>query len=185
MNTSQLPYTQQMQTHEANVRGTYISIACDYEQLMDDLIVLCELEKIFPAGFDEKSDGEIIQEINGYKTKWVTSVEMGKKFRKCKDGLVKYSQTYFDDFSPHFIVISDLIQDRNLMAHGYSNYDVQQESGKIFILFENVQQGKKEEKLIEVRPYIAKLEKYRKGIMELMGLTLTLRMEIFGKRHIA
>jgi hypothetical protein len=182
---AKLPFDQKMQVHEVNVRGTYLSIACDSERLMDDLISLCELDIIFPTGFDKINDEDVIEEIRKYKIKKITWVEMGKKLFRCKQKLEKYNKSYFDSFSKYFEDISDLVQDRNLMAHGYSDYDIQQEAGKIFILFENVVHGKREEKIIEVKTFLSNLETHRKGIMELIGLTVQIRAENFGKRHIA
>ena len=71
MQITDLPYTQQMQSKEAVVRGTYISIACDYERIMDDIIALYEVDKAFPNGYDTKSNEEINIGLENYKRKYI------------------------------------------------------------------------------------------------------------------
>ncbi len=181
---SHLPRTQQMLVYEANIRGAYISISCDSERLMDDLVALCELGKIFPTGLDEKTDDEIIKTIIAYKVRLITSLEMGKKLDRCQKGLKNYNQNYFEEFNKHFTVIADLVKDRNLMAHGYTDFDIHQNPNQVLILFENVERGKKKEKVIDFQPFIMQLERYRSVIMELLELVVRLRIENFGNRNI-
>jgi len=180
---SNLSYAQKMQVHEVNARGTYLSISCDYERVMDDIISLCQIEKVFSSGFANLNDEEINNALKDYQTRLIIWLEMGKKFNLCKRLLGEYNNEYFESFSKYFVIISDLVQDRNLMAHGYSDYDIAQEKGKILILFENVEKGKRIKKVIEVKSYLQKLSTYREGIMELANLALQLRKEIFSERH--
>lgn len=177
-----LPRTQKFQFHEANVRGTYLSIACDYERLLDDLYIYSDITKIFPKGFGNNTDKEIIAIINEYKTRKVSHLEMGKKYQTSKDNMEVNFKNHFNDFSPHFTVIESLIAYRNLMAHGYTRYDIPQVPGKICILFENNVKGKITKHTINVKLFLMQLSKYREGIMELVGLVLALRKEIFGNR---
>jgi hypothetical protein len=153
--------------------------------VIDDIISLCQIEKIFPSGFDTLTDDEINIALKDYQIRLITWKEMGKKFDLCKQLLSKYNNAYYGDFSKYFSVIRDLVQDRNLMAHGYSDYDIEQEKGKILILFENVENGKRIKKIIEVKSFLQKLLAYREGIMELAYLALQLRKDIFGERHLA
>ena len=178
-----MDFTQRMQFHEINVRGTYLAIACDYERVMGDLIALFDLEVIFPNGFDSISNEEIMEGMTLYKSKKITELTMGIKLKKCKEKLEKFNKYYFDQFLNQFISIGELVDDRNLMAHGYTHYEVEQQEGKIFIFFENVQHGVIKGKIIEVNTYLDKLQiTHRKVIMQLARLNLSIRQDKFGHR---
>jgi hypothetical protein len=184
-----LPFTQKMQFHEAYVRGLFISIACDYERIMDDIIALCEMEKIFPSGFENLSDEDIIAQINEYKIQFITWKEMGKKLdKKCVPLLKLYNSEYFNKYEKCFDIVRDLVQDRNLMVHGYSDYNEQQNEKGISISFTNIVQNQKKKtlkkKIIVIQPYIKNLERYAIGIIELSELPLRMRKEVFGNRNI-
>ena len=167
MDFSHLPFTQQMQVHEANVRGVYLSIACDYEQLMNDVIFLCGL------GEGEKpANGEII----AFKNQHLRHLEMGKKFRRTKRALEKYNPEYFKDFHPYFDIIERLVMYRTILSHGYSSYDPNQKD-KSFIVFEHLYQGKVYTERIVIYPFLTQMEHYRSCIMELAGLCALLRKE--------
>jgi len=167
MNISQLPFTQQMQVHESHVRGVYISIACDYEQLMDDVIYLCELET---------GPLTLTDEIISHKLRYICHLEMGKKFRRTKEGLKNYNIQYFQDFTPHLDIIEKLVKYRTILAHGYSSYDEHQKD-KSFIDFKYFYKGKEHTERIIIYPFLTKMEQYRSSIMELAGLTVLLRKE--------
>jgi len=51
------------------------------------------------------------------------------------------------------------------------------------IHFQNSERGKWGELAIIVQPFLLQLSKYRDAIMELIGLTLTIRKEKFGNGH--
>ena len=166
MRFHELPFVQQMQVRESNVRGTYICIACDFESLMEDLIVLCELpeEKLNAAGVLEM------------KLKKTTQLEMGKKYRRAKDGLEKYNSEYHNDFLPHFTVIAKLVKYRTILAHGYSEFDPHQKDNT-WIAFNYHDKGKMKQEKIIILPFIMQLEEYRKSIMELAGLVVQIRKD--------
>lgn len=158
---SHLPFAQQMQVREAHVRGLYISIACDYERLMDDLIVLCELDRA--------------SNVAEYKTKHLVHLEMGKKFRRSKTGLEKAFPNHYSDFLPHFGVIERLVKFRTILAHGYSEYD--DNGDPSYIIFEHHHKGKILREKVVIDPFLNELRHYQNSILELMGLTVLLRKE--------
>lgn len=181
-----LPHIQQMQIKEAIVRGTYISIACDYERLLDDIIALCEVDKVFPDGYDHLSSNGINEGLEAYKkTKGIQATEMGKKVKRSKECLEEYNKVHSDSFEQVFKVVSNMVKDRNLMAHGYTDLGLPQEQGKILIHFDNTNKtGKNTSTTIDVQPYLKELAGYRIGIESLMNLCMIIRGEIFGKRTI-
>lgn len=185
-NYARLPYTQRMQVHEANIRGTYLSISCDYERILDDIAALCQHQQVFPLGFEGLTNNQINDALDIHKLKFISFKTMGVKFELCKKLLKTYNQTLFDEFSEYFKTIKDLIADRNLMAHGYSDYDIPQEANKILIYFENTERSNSTvKKTIDVDAFLKNLMKYRHGIMEFAALALQLRKDIFGLRPTA
>lgn len=169
---SNAPFPQKMQFHEDNVRGTYISIACDFERLMDDLIALKEIDKVG----DRKTI--TVDQIMDYKKDKITHLEMGKKYARSKEALKQYNIDYYNDFIPHFEIIKSLVKYRTILAHGYSEYDEKQ-IDTTYIDFEFVYKGKRQKERIVIKPFLSDLNKYRHTIMELMGLTLKMRREVF------
>lgn len=157
-----MPFTQQMQIKEANVRGVYLSIACDYERLMEDLILLCELHRV--------------KSIENFKAKYLSELSMAQKLSRSKKALLKYNKIYYSSFLPHFKIIGNLVRYRNIMAHGHSNYDDTQKD-KSYIDFDYVIKKKPKKINIKITPFISELEGYRHSIMELLGLTFTIRRE--------
>ena len=160
---SHLPFTQQMQFKEANVRGVYLSIACDMEFLMDDIIAKCEIDNQ-----DERQE---------FRERKIIQLEMGKKLGRCIKSLSEYRNgIYYKKFSTQFDIIEKLVHYRNLMAHGYSEYD-EKKIDKSFIVFRNIDKGKKNEEKIEIMPFLINMEEYRSNLMRLLDLTSILSAE--------
>jgi hypothetical protein len=171
MNKEDLPFTQQMQIKEANVRGVYISIACDFERMMADIIANCEI--VNSAGRLE------------YKRKYINSLEMGKKVGRCEKVLKAYRNgIYYNKFSSQLNTLSGLVYYRNMLAHGYSNFDTNQKDMS-FIIFENTIKGKTVLEKIEVQPFLMQMELHRANIMQMMNLAFILSIERSNPRRIS
>jgi len=155
-----MPFTQQMQAKEALVRGTYLSISCDFERLMVDLIIMAEYEK-----------GSRHPKTLNDKRKITRDCSMGEKLRRCKTGMRKHSEHY-KYLGKHFRVINKLTQMRNMLAHGFSEFDNKQKV-KDYIVFRYVDNNYVEHAdKIMVQPFLALLEKYRKSIVVLYEFNL-------------
>lgn len=164
MQLQKLPFAQQMQFYEGSVRGVYLSIACDMEFLMSDIIA--KIEK-FPL-----VKGERLK----FKEDKIYQLEMGKKTRRCIDDLKDYRKgVYYNKFKPQFDIIETLVHYRNLMAHGHSDYD-DKKMDTSFIWFKNYK-GKKIIEKIMVAPFILEMETYRKNLMKLLDLIIILTAE--------
>ena len=71
---------------ESKVRGIYLTVACDFENLMSDVIAICE-----EANASKKN-------INRLKQPF----EIGAKLKRCKKAVEEYNKDYFDFFKPEF-----------------------------------------------------------------------------------
>jgi hypothetical protein len=162
-NLSEMPFTQQMQGKEALIRGIYLSISCDYERLLDDIITKCEVI--------EPERREL------YKMNKVRHLEMGKKLDRCRKALKKYNEFYYKVNEPYFKIIKELLKLRNMLAHGYSDYDENLQD-TTFITFNYLENYKPKTKQIEVFSFLMELETYRKSIMEFMQLVIYLAAEV-------
>lgn len=167
-----LPFTQQMQVHECHVRGVYLSIACDYEQLMEDVIALCESDQVSRP----INNGS----IKRYCIKYLTHLTMGKKLGRLSKKLKAYNEEYFNSLSEQFKIMDKLVEYRNILAHGYSNYDEKQLDTS-FIIFEHVDKGKLNTSNVSIKPFLLAYEHYRQCLNKLMELTVAMRAEIYHK----
>lgn len=160
-----LNYTQRMQFLEASVRGVYISIACDVERIMEDMIAQIEIDNP--------------KDRLSFKMRKICGLEMGMKLQRLDDGLKAYNARYYKYYKNELNIIRELVGYRNLLAHGYSDYD-DNKVDKRFITFTNIYRNKKDVVKIEVEPFLFQMEKYREGLKKLMTLTITLYNERAG-----
>lgn len=158
-----LPFTQKMQSKEAIVRGTYLSISCDFDRVMNEIVGLCEYYKIDST---LNKDG-----LSKYTFNKVRGLEMGTKFQRCKDAIFDLDQDIHNCNNGCFSIISKLITNRNLFAHGYSEYDPNNIDTS-FITFMNKERSANIIKTVIVDDFIAELEQYRKMAMGLMYLNI-------------
>ncbi len=164
------PFALQMYGFEAKVRGLYLTIACDIERMMCDVIAKCEVEA----------------EIEREAFKLKLPFEMGAKLKRCKEALEKYNKAYFDFFIPQFDAIEQLCKYRNMLAHGFSEYD-DNKVDKTFIIFKWVESavknpGEKTERVsktekILIRPFINQMNHYRDHVLQFMKLIAKLSEE--------
>ncbi len=103
-----MQYQIRMKAMDAKLRGMYLSLACDVERIMDDIITVCEIRE---KGLRLK-----------YKKDKIMGLEMGKKVYKCQNSLIKHREDLFEIYSPYLETIEQLVVYRNIMAHGYSEY---------------------------------------------------------------
>lgn len=155
------PFSLEMFGLESKLRGLYMTLACDFEKVMTDIIIMCEE--------DDPS------ERNNLELK--IPFEMGKKLQRCKRELIKYNPAYYNHFIPQFEAIEELLKYRNMLAHGFSEYD-DKKLNKSFIIFSWIERGKKKIDKIQVLPFIRKIEKYSKDI----SLLYTLHAKILEER---
>jgi len=155
------PFSLDMFGLEAKVRGLYLTLACDFEKVMVETIALCEEPD------DSKRQAFMIK----------MPFEMGKKLKMFKKSVMKYNKSYYNHFLPQFKIIGELVKYRNMLAHGFSQYDTNK-SDKSFIIFEWQHKGKLKSDRIEVKPFMNKILDYRIHI----GLIYTLHAKIAEER---
>ncbi len=156
------PFPLEMFGLESKVRGIYMTIACDFEKVMTEIISMCEEDDL-----SKRNDLEL-----------KIPFEMGKKLQRCKRELIKYNPAYYNHFIPQFEAIEELVKYRNMLAHGFSEYD-ENKLDKSFIIFSWLEKGKKKIEKILVLPFIKKIEKYSKDI----SLFYTLHAKISQERR--
>ena len=155
------PFSLDMFGLEAKVRGLYLTIACDFEKIMSDIIVKCE-----------EPDGSKREAL-----RLKIAFEMGKKLKRCEQELLKYNSAYYNHFIPQFEAIKELLKYRNMLAHGFSQYDPQK-IDKSFITFIWVEKGKERIDNINVKPFIKNILHFRDHI----SLFYTLHAKICEER---
>lgn len=158
------PFFLEMFGFESKVRGIYLTVACDFENLMSDVIAICE-----EADVSLRGDNRLNHPF-----------EMGAKLKRCKKALEVYNKEYFDFFMPEFNAIEKLCKYRTMLAHSFSEYD-NQELDKTFIIFhwvvnDNGKKEMKEEKIL-IAPFIKEILVYRKHVFQFMKLHAALEGE--------
>lgn len=144
---NEYPYALEMFGLESKVRGLYLTVACDFEKTMTEIISMCEEPDV-----DKRSSLEL-------KLRY----EMGKKLERCKAAVINYNIVYYNHFIPQFEVIESLLKYRNMLAHGFSYYD-DKKTDKKYISFSWSEKGKLKTDTIEVMPFVKSIEEYRKHI---------------------
>lgn len=161
---SKFPFSLQMYEQEAKVRGLYLTVCCDVERILSDIMAKCELDDI-----------SLREHYKSY-----LPFEMGAKLKMCKDVLERYNAEYYKFFTPEFEAFEELLKYRDMLAHGFTDYDDNQQD-KTFIDFYWVTGTKKnriwnKEKVI-IKPFVMKMLKYREHVMQLMKLLSALSNE--------
>ena len=157
-----LPFTQQMQTQEVNVRGLYLSISCDIEVLLVDIIAKCEIAN--PA---ERED---------FKVRKLAGLEMGKKLGRSVKSLTIYNPHLSAQFKTTFEMINDLLGLRNILAHSKISCDPNKKN-KSILWFNYVERGVRIKETREIKPLINELHAYRNELVKLMDLVIILNRE--------
>jgi hypothetical protein len=149
---------------ESKVRGIYLTVACDFENLMSDVIAICE-----EVNISQRSINRLTHPF-----------EMGAKLKRCKKALETYNNEYLIFFMPEFNVIEKLCKYRTMLAHGFSEYD-NKKLDKTFIIFNWVikQNGKNEMKSekIFIKLFIDEIDIYRRHVLQFMKLHAKLEEE--------
>lgn len=158
------PFFLEMFGFESRVRGIYLTVACDFENLMSDIISICE-----------ESDALLRSE-----NRLNHPFEMGAKLKRCKKALKAYNEEYFNFFTPEFNAIEKLCKYRTMLAHGFSEYDTQK-LDNTFIIFhwvvnDNGKKEMKEEKIL-IESFIKEILVYREYVFQFMKLHAALEKE--------
>ena len=157
-NIIQFPFSLQMYGQESKVRGLYLTISCDIERLLCDLIAKCEIDNP--------------NERNEFKL--TLPFAMGAKIVRCKDALGEYNIEYFNFVEPDFKEIELLLKYRNMLAHGFSEYD-DNKFDNSFIIFNWIEKDINNKRVhqtekIMVMPFIMKMKEYRNNVWKFMQL---------------
>lgn len=82
----QFPFYLRMMGAESRVRGIYLSVACDFENLMSDIIAICE-----ESDKDNLEDNRLKQPL-----------EIGAKLKRCKAVVEIHNKKYYDFLAQNF-----------------------------------------------------------------------------------
>ena len=126
MNKNNFSFELKMQDQEAKVRGIYLCVACDFERIMEHIILACEI--------DNKDDRE------AFRVKKLSHLTMGGKLGRFKKTVRKYNKEYFDSYNSVMKSIKKLIHYRNMLAHGLASYD-ENKADYSYIIFDWVVSG--------------------------------------------
>jgi len=155
-------YVLRMRELDIKTRGLYIAIACDIERMMDDIIAFCEI-----------SDPT---KQSNFKRDKIMHLEMGKKLARCVVQIEKYNSAYHQSYLSEFSIIADLVTYRNVMAHGYSEYD-NDETDERFITYYNKEKDKIARYIIEPRKFIENMLTFQESLLKLAELVQVLQAE--------
>ena len=115
-----------MQAKEVYLRGLYLSISCDIEYILVDIIAKCII--------DEPSQRE------SFKVRYFGNNSMGKKIVKAKESLKKYNENYYYEFKDCFKTIDNLLERRNIFSHSKIEGDIL-EQDKTVLTFNYIDKG--------------------------------------------
>ncbi len=151
-----------MQAKEVYLRGLYLSISCDIEYMLVDIIAKCII--------DEPSQRE------SFKVRYFGNNSMGKKIVKAKESLKKYNENYYHEFKDCFKTIDNLLERRNMFSHSKIEGDIL-EQDKTVLTFNYIDKGVRIIDTKKIDPLFTELLTYRTGIMRLVELVLILTKE--------
>ncbi|MEO8861458.1 MAG: hypothetical protein ABI358_08550 [Ginsengibacter sp.] len=153
MNDRDYPFALNMFGSEAKVRGLFITVACDFDVVISHMIMKCEEPD------KEKRDALFMR----------LPYEMGKKLNRCKKALKAYNEGYYNRFLVEFDAMKELLKYRNMLAHGYSQFDEKQLDDS-FIIFNWIEKGKLKIDKIALIPFYKNILRFRKHLSNLYEL---------------
>lgn len=157
----------EMQQIEGSVRGQYVALACDIERILENVITKCRVDNFM--------------DIPIYAFTKVRHLEMGKKLKDCKLELKKYNIDYYNRIQNEFVIMEDLVSMRNMLCHGYSDYD-EDRKDKSWIIFEYKEKSDKPKTIkIIVDDFLVKLADYRMAITGIYEVMILITKEKFIK----
>jgi hypothetical protein len=109
MDKSNIPFSVLLHAEEVRLRGLYLTITVDLEQVLNTLIAHC-----FRLDTDEIKT--FYHDKNG-KGKDLSKLTLEQKVEVCKKGLDKYFPKEFKEHDQNFTSIDTLRQVRNKFAH--------------------------------------------------------------------
>lgn len=151
-----------MRALDIKTRGVYIALACDIERMMDEIISSLEVDNV-----NERKD---------FRRDKIMHLEMGKKVNRCMKSLEKYNASYSLQYSPQFKIMEELVEYRNVMAHGYSEYDKDEKEEK-YIIYYNKEKNKIARYVIEPRKFIKNMKDFQESLLKLVDLIFLLAQE--------
>lgn len=160
MNKTVYPFGLRMFEAEAKVRGLFITVSCDFDMVVSHIIAKCEEPE------PSKRDTLILK----------LPYEIGKKLKRCKKDLEKYSNDYYIKYLPEFEAMEELLMYRNMLAHGFSQYD-ENKIDESFIIFIWKDEGKFKFDKVILRPFYQNIIRFRKHLSTLYELHYTMTQE--------
>lgn len=92
-----------MQKVEFELRGTYLSYACDIEWSLTEIICTCFIDKY--------------ENRDAFKVIMLEKVMFGKKLNIVRQAVKNYNEEYYQKYKGTFKVLDRLSSLRNLLAH--------------------------------------------------------------------
>ena len=154
-------FDQQVSINEMQMRGLYLSIACDVEFVLTDLICAC-----LASTNQQKED---------IKAALFEKVMMDRKIKMAKEVLQKYNTQHFEVNKPFLKKFEELKGYRNMLAHARITGDPESKDTNILVM-EFVQDGQNQQKKEHMNNLKAKLEGFRvavNGLLLLVALIYT------------
>jgi len=161
MEKKKYPFALRMFEAEAKIRGLFITVTCDFDIIISQIIVKCE--------------EPVISKRDSLRLK--LPFETGKKLERCKIDLNGYNSSYYNHFLPELEAMEELLKYRNMLAHGYSQFD-ENKLDESYINFVWIEKGKFKIEKIILRPFYQNVHRFRKHLENMYKLHYTLTQEL-------
>ena len=161
-NYSDLDFTQKSQFNEAKLRGAYLSMACDIEFMLVDVICICLVK--------DEADRKAVKVI------LLENAMMSKKIALTRKAIKRYNLGYYDGYKGCLNTFEEFNEWRNMFAHSRIKGDPE-ERDLSFMIFEYIKKGEIVEQREEFDPLYKKLLGYAAAIMKFSELIVIIYTE--------
>lgn len=145
-------FSTEMNEKEIELRGRYLSIACDLDYILTELICICFIDKhIYRKTF---------------KILMLERILMGRKLSILEKALHDYNEEYFNKYKRTFNSIKILVENRNLFAHS----TITSGEDKNTFIFEYIKDSEIKTKSLKIDTLFKQLGGYETDIFELVEL---------------
>lgn len=162
---SKMAFKDRMYWTEIELRGFYLSIACDIEYLLADITCACLVNND-----DEKE---------GVRETLFENVMMSKKINMAINALKRYNKNYYTIHKDCFDKFIELNGLRNKFAHSRITGDPEEKDYTI-VIFEYIKDGKTVKRQENFHELYGNLLKYREAVKKMLDFVL----QLYYERHL-